>query len=133
MVEEQGALLPSGIIAMWSGLLANIPSGWALCDGLGGRPDLRDKFVVGASPGQDPGGTGGSLSLSHSGMSVDNHPAGITGDHSGVADKKGTAASAVAPSPHTHSIPELSHSVTQPADHSDIRPPFYKVAYIIKL
>jgi hypothetical protein len=44
-----GAALPSGVIAMWSGLTTNIPSGWALCDGNNGTPDLRDRFVVGAS------------------------------------------------------------------------------------
>ena len=44
-----------GMILMYSGSLANIGVGslvgWALCDGGGGvpaRPDLRDKFVLGA-------------------------------------------------------------------------------------
>ncbi|HQZ60518.1 MAG TPA: hypothetical protein PLQ39_12655, partial [Acinetobacter sp.] len=32
----------------------DIPSGWNLCDGTNGTPDLRDKFIVGAS--QDEGG-----------------------------------------------------------------------------
>jgi microcystin-dependent protein len=41
--------VPSGLIAMWSGTVANIPAGWALCNGSGGTPDLRDKFVVGSS------------------------------------------------------------------------------------
>lgn len=38
--------LPSGVIVMWSG--SSIPSGWALCDGTNGTPDLRDRFIVGA-------------------------------------------------------------------------------------
>jgi len=46
---EAGAALPSGVIVMWSGLTTNIPLGWALCDGSNGTPDLRDRFVVGAS------------------------------------------------------------------------------------
>jgi len=33
-----GGGIPSGVIVMWSGLLANIPSGWALCDGTSGTP-----------------------------------------------------------------------------------------------
>jgi hypothetical protein len=41
--------IPTGVIVMWSGLIANIPSGWKLCDGNNGTPDLRDKFVIGAS------------------------------------------------------------------------------------
>lgn len=39
------SLVPAGAIIMWSGTSA--PSGWALCDGGGGRPDLRGRFVVG--------------------------------------------------------------------------------------
>jgi hypothetical protein len=34
---------------MWSGTIATIPSGWALCNGSGGTPDLRDRFIIGAS------------------------------------------------------------------------------------
>lgn len=41
-------VLPSGTIVMWSGIITNIPSGWALCDGRNGTPDLRDRFIVGA-------------------------------------------------------------------------------------
>jgi hypothetical protein len=57
--------VPSGIITMWSGTLATIPSGWHLCDGTSGTPDLRDKFIYGTSAGQNPGATGGSTSHSH--------------------------------------------------------------------
>jgi len=52
--------IPSGLIAMWSGIIANIPSGWALCDGSNGTPDLRDRMIVGE--GTTPGGTGGTVS-----------------------------------------------------------------------
>ena len=38
---------------MWSGTIATIPSGFALCDGSNNTPDLRDKFIVGAK--QDDG------------------------------------------------------------------------------
>ena len=41
-----GSTVPSGGIIMWSG--AEVPEGWALCDGASGTPDLRDRFVVGA-------------------------------------------------------------------------------------
>ena len=40
--------VPTGIITMWSGTIATIPSGWYLCDGNNSTPDLRDKFIVGA-------------------------------------------------------------------------------------
>jgi hypothetical protein len=39
---------PSGGIIMWSGTIATIPSGWLLCNGSSGTPDLRNRFVIGA-------------------------------------------------------------------------------------
>src|SRR3990167_3705731 len=65
--------IPAGVIVLWSGLLANIPSGWALCDGTAGTPDLRDRFVVGAAAAADPGTLGWASSLSHSGTAVAAH------------------------------------------------------------
>lgn len=47
-------VFPAGFIAMWSGSVATIPSGWLLCNGSNSTPDLRDKFVIGAK--QDDGG-----------------------------------------------------------------------------
>lgn len=59
-------VIPTGLIAMWSGLLANIPTGWALCDGAGGRPNLLDKFVKSVPDAvTDPGGTGGATTHIH--------------------------------------------------------------------
>ncbi len=43
------AVVPAGVIVMWSGTINNVPAGWALCNGLNGTPDLRERFVVGAS------------------------------------------------------------------------------------
>jgi hypothetical protein len=41
-----GAVI-SGMILIWSGLSTNIPSGYVLCNGTNGTPDLRDQFVLG--------------------------------------------------------------------------------------
>lgn len=49
-----GSGFPSGGIIMWSGTIASIPSGWYLCNGANGTPDLRDKFIIGANA--DSGG-----------------------------------------------------------------------------
>lgn len=38
-----------GMIMMWSGHYDEIPEGWALCDSLNGTPDLRNKFILGAT------------------------------------------------------------------------------------
>jgi hypothetical protein len=50
----------TGMIMMWSGSIATIPSGWQLCNGTNGTPDLRDRFIVGAGNTYNPGNTGGS-------------------------------------------------------------------------
>ncbi len=55
---------PIGTIAMWSGQLTNIPQGWMPCDGIDGRPDLRNRFVVGAGDLYAAGSTGGFLDAS---------------------------------------------------------------------
>ena len=52
--------IPSGVITMWSGSIASIPSGWLLCDGTNSTPDLRNRFVVGAGNIYAVGATGGS-------------------------------------------------------------------------
>jgi microcystin-dependent protein len=39
--------LPKGVIAMWSGDITKIPTGWYLCDGNNSTPDLRGRFIVG--------------------------------------------------------------------------------------
>jgi hypothetical protein len=50
----------TGMIILWSGSIASIPSGFALCDGTSGTPDLRDRFVVGAGSTYAVDATGGS-------------------------------------------------------------------------
>jgi microcystin-dependent protein len=53
-------LVPSGTIVLWSGSVASIPTGWVLCNGSNGTPDLRNRFVVGAGSTYAVDGTGGS-------------------------------------------------------------------------
>ena len=52
--------IPSGVIVMWSGSVATVPSGWILCNGSNGTPDLRNRFVVGAGSTYAAAATGGS-------------------------------------------------------------------------
>lgn len=42
--------VPVGTVLMWSGNVAVIPTGFALCDGTNGTPDLRGRFIVGYDP-----------------------------------------------------------------------------------
>jgi len=75
----------SGMIIIWSGSVANIPTGFVLCNGQNSTPDLRNRFVVGAGSNYNPGDTGGSADatlVSHS-HTVNNH---THGDGSLVVD-----------------------------------------------
>ena len=73
--------VPSGIICMWSGESTAIPSGWHLCDGSSGTPDLRNRFIVGAGSSYDVGDTGGSNSVTLSTSQIPSHTHSI-GSHS---------------------------------------------------
>lgn len=88
---------------MWSGSINDIPAGWALCDGKNGTPDLRDRFIMGASSDSDIGATGGT---NHVTLTVENLPPHSHGsgtlktDNAGSHTHTGTTNSA---GQHTHS------------------------------
>lgn len=52
--------IPAGGILLWSGSIGSIPSGYVLCNGNNGTPDLRDRFIVGAGSTYAVNATGGS-------------------------------------------------------------------------
>lgn len=86
--------LPIGLIMLWSGSAAAIPAGWALCNGSGGTPDLRDRFVVGAGSSYAVGGTGGSANAA-------------LVSHSHTVSASGTTSGAGA---HSHSVNDPTHA-----------------------
>jgi hypothetical protein len=64
--------VPHGVIWIWSGSAASIPTGFELCNGLNGTPNLTDRFIVGAgSLDYDPGDTGGAATHTHA-NTIDN-------------------------------------------------------------
>ena len=79
------AAIPSGVILLWSGSVASIPSGWALCNGSSGTPDLRNRFVVGAGSTYAVGDTGGSATstLTSSELPAHTHSLSASGTTSG--------------------------------------------------
>lgn len=63
----------TGMIMLWSGSSGSVPTGYVICDGSNGTPDLRDFFVLGAggslaSSGGSSTTTTGSTTLS--GLSI---------------------------------------------------------------
>ena len=103
------ALIPVGGIIMWSGSIAEAEalSNWAICDGQNGRPDLRDKFVLGVgssvagstAPVNDQGGTN-SYTLALNQMPQHKHDVSDSG--------------------HTHSITDPGHAHTWQRQDSQI-------------
>lgn len=85
-------------IRMWSGLLANIPAGWILCDDTNGTINLTAKFIRGvATSSTAPGSTGGSDTGTIAAANIPVHT------HSTVTSSSGGA--------HTHGY---THSLTGP-------------------
>ena len=60
IVSTVGGAFVQGMIVAWSGSVANIPTGFVLCDGSNNTPDLRDKFIIGAGNNYAVDATGGS-------------------------------------------------------------------------
>ncbi|KKN02818.1 hypothetical protein LCGC14_1113860 [marine sediment metagenome] len=58
-------MIASGVIALWFGSIGSIPTGWTLCDGTAGTPDLRNNVPVGAGDTYGVGDTGGSINHTH--------------------------------------------------------------------
>lgn len=130
--------IPSGVIMMWSGTIASIPSGFVLCNGSNSTPDLRDRFIVGAK--QDDGGTamsnitgslastGGNTSFttsqegSHQNTGTEDNSAQIqdaSSSYNGIINKNSRDR-------HQHGIDwRHTHTVTA-------IPSFYALAYIMK-
>jgi microcystin-dependent protein len=75
-----GTTIPAGMISLWYGSIGSVPTGWYLCDGTNGTPDLRDRFIVGAGTSYAVGATGGSANhtLTTAEMPTHTHTATVT-------------------------------------------------------
>jgi hypothetical protein len=142
-----GAAFVTGMIMMWSGSIATIPSGWALCNGANGTPDLRNRFVVGAGSTYSVGGTGGSanaivVSHSHTGTTstagAHNHEYYVASQPSGNLPQSnnysyganvGSFPTNIAGS-HNHSF--TTDSAGSSGTNANL-PPYFALAYIMKL
>lgn len=143
--EGPAASLPAGLISMWSGSIASIPAGWALCDGASGTPDLRDRFIVGAGTTYSPGNTGGAASVTPT-ITVDNHTLtesqmpshthGLVGSSSPfqvAANQSGNGPSA-SPGLYTFATGGGgAHNHTAASSAVATLPPYYALAFIMKL
>jgi microcystin-dependent protein len=153
--------VPAGGIIMWSGAIANIPAGWTLCDGIDHGatlvPDLRDRFIVGAGSDYVVGATGGynTVALSEANMPAHSHPFSgtgsttSTGNHNhtylkagpvgggGYGDRYGsylTSTYTGGSGAHNHNV-SVSGTTSPKGSGTahENRPPYYALAYIMKL
>jgi microcystin-dependent protein len=141
------AVIPAGLIAIWHGLIANIPTGWVICDGNNATPNLLDKFVKSVPTAvTNPGTTGGSatVTLSTSQIPAHTHTISSDGNHQhtlpstedeggGVVANQGpTAVGTISTNEtgaHTHGAATGSNG--DGGSHEN-RPPYYEIAFIMK-
>lgn len=120
--------IPIGSIIMWSGSI--IPTGWALCDGQNGTPDLRDRFVLAAHDLNSVGKTGGSTTAT---LTVSNLPA-HTHNISGVTfTDNGQGGSLFSGGEDEIKTGTSITGSTGEGDPFEITPPYYTLAFIMKL
>ena len=141
-------------IRIYAGLLANIPTGWLLCDGTGGRPNMVNYFVRGVSSSSVTPGTnvsGGTVTLSVANMYPHSHTVttSTSGEHShsslqlsviyyntltGVLSPTSTSLGMISVSTgnsdtHTHTVTDTTTFANTAKTFS---PLYYEVAFIIK-
>lgn len=123
-----GIVIPSGVIAMWSGSIANIPSGWTLCNGENGTPNLRDKFVVGVGNNYTVGETGGENehTLTIDEIPSHDHTFSCKGSPGGTYSTVDTLVNQLTTTTRTTS------AVGGGEPHNNL-PPYYALCYIMKL
>lgn len=130
-INDLSALIvPRGMIAMWSGAINQIPTGWALCNGQNGTPDLRDRFIVGAGNEYYVGSKGGykEVKLTVSQLPEHSHYLPVTIDHWGRSFKGENG------EPKTVCAGSYSTTLNTGSSHAhENRPPYYALAFIMKL
>ena len=121
----------SGMIIMWNSTVASIPTGFVLCDGNNGTPDLRGRFVVGHHPSNgdyDVDDTGGEESVTltvnqipaHTHTYVDQYVAINNGYRPWPANNNDCAAR------------DVNSGSTGGGQPHENRPPYYALCYIMK-
>lgn len=124
--------IPSGCIVMWSGASNLIPSGWALCNGSNGTPDLRGKFILGSNDTYAVGSTGGeeTVTLTKSQIPSHTHKISVTYDGEDFTGSGLNALSYGKTSPSSSNYTGANIGGGQP--HNNM-PPYYALCFIMKL
>ena len=100
-----------GMIALFRGLLANIPKGWKLCDGSNGTIDMRQRYLKITNTAGEVGNTGGSNTHSHALGDSHNHTAPGTHTHTGSIARF-TAITGGTQNQSVNAVREHDHTIT---------------------
>lgn len=129
--SSAGGVLPSGLIALWSGSKDAVPDGWALCDGSNGTPDLRDRFVVGAGSSYAVGATGGENTHTLTVDEIPSHTHDVTMKESKTYNR-GEGPDYDDSTYGYQNVYKETSSTGGSAAHEN-RPPYYALCFIMKL
>jgi hypothetical protein len=131
--------VPSGGIIMWSGSVASIPTGWFLCNGANGTPNLLNRFVIAAGSTYAVASTGGSadaIVVSHTHAATVTDPGHV---HGGVLNFTGTALTGPNDRGSTNTNTSsavtgitVANSTTGSSGTNANLPPYYALAFIMK-
>ena len=130
---DKEAGIVAGMILMWSGSTTSVPEGWNLCDGTNGTPDLRNRFIVGAGSSYSVGSKGGSDTVTLTTAQIPSHSHTYfkgSGNKTTVNEGSGWGSSNVMSSLSTSDA--TTGSAGSGSAHEN-RPPYYALAYIMKL
>jgi microcystin-dependent protein len=132
-INFETALVPVGGIIMWSGSTASIPTGWALCNGANGTPNLQDRFIVGAGSGYGVGATGGanSVTLTINEMPTHSHTLLASSATDGGSGTGWRWESNSAYRPATVNGTNIGNAGGDQAHEN--RPPYYALAFIMRV
>jgi len=128
IIESIASVIPAGLISMWSGTVA--PTGWHLCDGTDGTPDLRGRFVVGQDLADvdfvTMGQTGGAKDVA---LTVAQMPAHTHSYNDRILDANPSGTTGYAK---PGSVLAATTGSTGNGDTPENLPPYYVLAYIMK-
>jgi len=148
-VTSTGTTIPLGVITLWYGSIGSVPTGWYLCDGSNGTPDLRNRFIVGAGSTYSVAATGGStdavvVTHTHTATSTSTvtDPSHTHGGGYLRSDVSASAGPTGGTTAYGQSIPSATTGITVATTTTNASagvsgtnanlPPYYALAYIMK-
>jgi len=126
-------VFPTDSVILFSGAVNAIPSGWQVCDGTNSKPNLKDKFVVGAGNTYTVGATGGRKTIANHTLTtaqIPSHNHSYSQKTIAIQNGRHQGGGNAFSSQSTRSLSTGSKGGGQGHNHGDNRPPFHALTYI---